>query len=152
MSHRAGLRASDADRELVAERLRQATADGRLLAEELEQRLGTALSARTYGELDAVVSDLPRGRLDRPRQARLRPWIVPAVGLAIAIPVAVAIVAAVLFIVTGVLAAWMFWAALGWWFFGHRRRHHGNRYSRGTGRPTAGYGPRRTQARPGLWL
>lgn len=59
MADRANLRASDADRERVAERLRKATGEGRLLAEELEERLHAALSARTYGELDAVVADLP---------------------------------------------------------------------------------------------
>ncbi len=59
MTRRANLRASDSDRERVAERLRLAAAEGRLLAEELEERLGAALTARTYGELDAVVADLP---------------------------------------------------------------------------------------------
>ena len=51
--------ASDLDRERVADRLRHAAAEGRLLAEELEDRLGAAFSARTYGQLDALVSDLP---------------------------------------------------------------------------------------------
>ncbi|MGA2926373.1 MAG: DUF1707 domain-containing protein, partial [Solirubrobacteraceae bacterium] len=97
MGKRATLRASDADREQVADRLRRATAEGRLLAEELEDRLGVVFSARTYGELDAQVADLP-GAVAQRRQAPLRPWIVPAVGLAIAIPVALALIAAVLFI------------------------------------------------------
>ena len=56
------LRASDADREAVAERLRNAAAEGRLLAHELEERVARALRARTYGELDAVVVDLPLAR------------------------------------------------------------------------------------------
>jgi hypothetical protein len=43
----------------VAERLHQATTEGRLLAEELDERLGAAFSARTYGQLDALVADLP---------------------------------------------------------------------------------------------
>ena len=59
MARRYSLRASDSDREDVAERLRAATAEGRLLAEELEERLEVALNARTYGELDALVVDLP---------------------------------------------------------------------------------------------
>jgi hypothetical protein len=56
---RALLRASDADRERIANRLRHAASEGRLWPDELEDRLGAALSARTYGELDRVVSDLP---------------------------------------------------------------------------------------------
>ena len=59
MSGRATLRASDADREQVAELLRHATGEGRLLVDELEHRLGAALSAKTYAELDAVIADLP---------------------------------------------------------------------------------------------
>jgi hypothetical protein len=53
------LRASDADRERIATRLRHAATEGRLWPDELEDRLEVALSARTYGELDRVVSDLP---------------------------------------------------------------------------------------------
>jgi hypothetical protein len=39
--------------------LRVAGGDGRLNAEELDERVGAALTARTYGELAALVSDLP---------------------------------------------------------------------------------------------
>ena len=53
------LRASDSDRERVAEHLRQATAEGRLRAEELDERLGALFASRTYGELDRLVADLP---------------------------------------------------------------------------------------------
>ena len=68
-----GLRVSDAEREAVAERLRQATAEGRLTPEELEERLGRALGALTRGELDPVVADLPAPRR-RPRgSSRRRP-------------------------------------------------------------------------------
>lgn len=116
---RAALRASDADREQIAERLREATAEGRLQAHELEQRLEASFSARTYGELDALVADLPRLPGERPRDLS---WIRPALALALAIPVALAIVATVLLVITGVLATWMVWIALGWWFIGHRRR------------------------------
>jgi hypothetical protein len=70
MSRRATLRASDADREQVAELLRHAAGDGRLLVDELEDRLGAALSAKTYAELDAIIADLPTSyssfSLDRP--------------------------------------------------------------------------------------
>jgi hypothetical protein len=59
---RQALRASDKDREQIAADLRHAAAEGRLRVEELEQRLAAAFSSMTYGELDRVVSDLPRPR------------------------------------------------------------------------------------------
>ncbi|MGD6745207.1 DUF1707 SHOCT-like domain-containing protein [Streptomyces sp. BH106] len=55
------LRASDADRELVAERLRDALAEGRLDMEEFGERLDAAYQARTYGELAPLTKDLPAG-------------------------------------------------------------------------------------------
>jgi hypothetical protein len=59
MARRSTLRASDSDREEIVERLHGATTEGRLGADELDERLGAALSARTYGELDVLVADLP---------------------------------------------------------------------------------------------
>jgi hypothetical protein len=53
------LRASHEDRDRVVEVLRVAAGDGRLSAEELDQRVELALTARTYGELSALVADLP---------------------------------------------------------------------------------------------
>lgn len=52
-------RVSPEEREAAAERIRLAAGEGRLTLEELETRLEAALSARTYGELDALVDDLP---------------------------------------------------------------------------------------------
>lgn len=60
------LRASHEDRERVAEQLRIAAGDGRLTLDELDERLDRALSARTEGELAALVIDLPAGSADRP--------------------------------------------------------------------------------------
>jgi uncharacterized protein DUF1707 len=54
-----GLRASHEDRDRVVDVLRVAAGDGRLSAEELDQRIELALTARTYGELSALVADLP---------------------------------------------------------------------------------------------
>jgi hypothetical protein len=51
-------RAADADREAVADALRNAGADGRLSFEEMEQRLGAVYASRTHPELDALVADL----------------------------------------------------------------------------------------------
>jgi hypothetical protein len=53
------LRASHADRDSVVEQLRVAAGDGRLTPEELDDRLGAALTARTYAELAALTADLP---------------------------------------------------------------------------------------------
>jgi hypothetical protein len=52
-------RASHADRERVADRLRDAAGDGRLTLEELEERLDAAFAARTYRDLDRLLVDLP---------------------------------------------------------------------------------------------
>jgi hypothetical protein len=54
-----GLRASHEDRDGVVEMLRVAAGDGRLFAEELDERVERALTARTRGELSALVADLP---------------------------------------------------------------------------------------------
>ncbi|SDK67448.1 DUF1707 SHOCT-like domain-containing protein [Streptomyces indicus] len=60
------LRASDADRERVAEVLRNALAEGRLDMEEFDERLGAAYQARTYGELEPLTRDLPTGAAAAP--------------------------------------------------------------------------------------
>jgi hypothetical protein len=53
------LRASHEERDQVVERLTVAAGDGRLTADELDERLGAALTARTHGELAALLADLP---------------------------------------------------------------------------------------------
>jgi hypothetical protein len=55
----AELRASDADRERVAELLREAYAEGRLTLDEHAERIEAAYAARTLGELDPLTRDLP---------------------------------------------------------------------------------------------
>ena len=54
------MRASHEDRDSIVDRLRIAAGDGRLDAEELDERIEAAMSARTYGELDVIVKDLPQ--------------------------------------------------------------------------------------------
>jgi hypothetical protein len=56
---RRNLRVSHEDRDKVVDQLQVAAADGRLTAEELDERVGSALTARTYGELDVLLTDLP---------------------------------------------------------------------------------------------
>ncbi len=56
---RAAQRAGDADRDAVAEILRVAATEGRIDTSELAERLGQLNQAKTYGELDALMADLP---------------------------------------------------------------------------------------------
>lgn len=53
------MRASHEDRDSIVERLRIAAGDGRIDHDELDQRIEAAMSARTYGELEVIVRDLP---------------------------------------------------------------------------------------------
>lgn len=62
------MRASDADRERVADVLRQAASDGRLSLTELDERIEALYAAKTYGELEPVVHDLPGTLPDVPAQ------------------------------------------------------------------------------------
>jgi uncharacterized protein DUF1707 len=63
-------RASDEDRERVAESLRGDLLAGRLSVEEYEERLGRAYRATTRADLDALAADLPRERAPAPRPRR----------------------------------------------------------------------------------
>ena len=56
------MRAADADRDRVVERLNIAYSQGRLSKDEHDGRLDNALSARTYADLDRLVTDLPATR------------------------------------------------------------------------------------------
>ena len=53
------MRAAEADREQVAGRLRSALEEGRLTLDEYDERLRTVYQAKTFGDLDRVVADLP---------------------------------------------------------------------------------------------
>lgn len=53
------MRASDAERERIAEVLRDAVAEGRLDMEEFEERLDAAYKARTHAQLEPLIRDLP---------------------------------------------------------------------------------------------
>lgn len=73
MRQTATLRASDADRDAVADALRSHCAAGRLPVEELEQRLAASLSARTVGELEQLLRDLPAQRRSSDPAGRREP-------------------------------------------------------------------------------
>lgn len=55
------LRASDADRERVIELLRGHTAAGRITPDELEERIEEAYGARSVGEVQRTLRELPEG-------------------------------------------------------------------------------------------
>ncbi len=60
---RGQMRAADADRDRAVSYLTTAYTEGRLAKDEYDARLETALVARTYAELDQVVTDLPGARV-----------------------------------------------------------------------------------------
>ena len=117
------LRAADADRERVAERLRKSHAEGRLDMAELQQRIERCYEAKTLGQLGELVRDLPRqGDPDE----RSSGWLRPSRGrLATLAPLLIVLI--VLSAATGhehhVFWLWipllfLFWR-MSWW----RRRH-----------------------------
>jgi len=55
-----GLRISDAERADVADLLSKHYGDGRLDQAEFNQRLDQAMKAKTYADLDGILTDLPR--------------------------------------------------------------------------------------------
>lgn len=126
MSRYDSLRASDADRDAVTERLREAAGEGRLEPDELEERVDRALRARTYGELACLVADLPRQpntwRLPGRDSGAVARSALLGAGLLAAITVALAVVAVVVVLVLAAAAWWLACVVL--WLFccGSRRR------------------------------
>jgi uncharacterized membrane protein YgcG len=71
-------RTSDADRDRVAELLRDHFAAGRLTPEELDERLTATLSARIFGDLRRVLADLPEPAAVRRQASRVPPRVASA--------------------------------------------------------------------------
>jgi hypothetical protein len=121
-----GYRVGDADRNRTADLLREAHVAGYLTLEELDERLGTALAARTRGELDRLAADLPPewragqegGRRPPPRQRQAFPpeaaWLLPLVVVVAALLVLAVMTRGFLFFPWPLL--WIFFA------FGRRGR------------------------------
>lgn len=53
------MRAADSDRQAVADKLKQALDEGRLEIGEYDERLQRTYAAKTYGDLDGLLDDLP---------------------------------------------------------------------------------------------
>ncbi|WP_017556614.1 DUF1707 domain-containing protein [Nocardiopsis baichengensis] len=65
---RSDLRVGDAERERTAAAVSDAAAAGYLRIDELDGRLEAVWSARTAGELEGVVADIPPDRAERPAE------------------------------------------------------------------------------------
>jgi hypothetical protein len=76
------MRASDADRERVAQVLHRAMAEGRLTVSELDERLAGLYQAKTFGELVPFTQDLPDAPTPMPMLPAVAPGgqVVPATG------------------------------------------------------------------------
>src|SRR6187455_342057 len=91
-----GLRASDAEREQVAEALRRHHVDGRLDTEELQERLERCYAARTTGELSPLLADLPAEREAARGRHAVSPWpVAPVLAVVLVLFLAVATAGAV---------------------------------------------------------
>jgi Flp pilus assembly protein TadB len=116
----AGIRASDAERNEVSERLSRHFTDGRLDQAEFQQRLGRAMGATTRGDLAGLFDDLPR-LPDDPAVPQQRPRRFRAVlGMVVLLFVALWVVG----ITASVLRfSWILVAValLLFWRHGHRR-------------------------------
>jgi hypothetical protein len=66
------VRASDADRERTITLLRDHAAEGRLTLEEFDERMESALAAKTHDELEALTRDLPAAPAEAPRRKPTR--------------------------------------------------------------------------------
>jgi hypothetical protein len=148
------IRASDADRDRTAALLREHHAAGRLTAEEFSERLDKAYAAKTLGELDELLADLPgidlyqlpdaslqRGRRNPPGGYPL-PWLMgpgsvsrfsPAWKAAWGSWLSVSLVCFVVWLLSGHPGSlWFLWIAgpwgalmLGRWLTGNHPDHRG---------------------------
>src|SRR3954454_16536401 len=107
-----GLRASDADRERVAERLREHYGEGRLSDDDLSERIEAAYRARTISELEALTVDLPSAQGPGHRR--------PRSGLETSVRIHLTTYLVVNLLLIGIWAAsgggyfWPIWPILGW--------------------------------------
>jgi hypothetical protein len=108
------VRASDAERERVAEELRGHHLEGRLTADEFDERVGAAYASRTRGDLEALLIDLPASGgapLAAPRTGPKPAWPVAlavgagllGIGVLGGVPWAVFLVVFALLVLAGVL-------------------------------------------------
>ena len=124
---RAGLRISDAERDAVVTELGEHFGQGRLDQAEFDERVTQALAARTEGDLDGLLADLPPAR-EPARAPAPRTWRRPVA----AVPLLFALVLITTFAVGGRQHGWVLWPLwwllpimilrFAWWRGGWRRR------------------------------
>jgi len=114
------LRASDAERNEVTEKLSRHFADGRLDQAEFKTRLDRAMGAVTRGDLRGLFDDLPRLPDDPAAPKPRRRLFLP-----VAVVVVLAAVAATA-VVSTIHVGWLFvvLAAAFLWYRPRRHRHH----------------------------
>lgn len=131
---------SDAERDVVAAELAEHLRDGRLQVTEFDERVSQAIGARTRGDLDRVLADLPRLAPSQPpvqHRARL-PF--PLVAIAIFVTGMIVIGGIGHAAASSGHPVWAIWWL--WWLIPFaisfaRRRFYGQR-RRGEGNETAG--------------
>ena len=87
------LRASDADRDATADRLRQHHTDGRIDPEEFQERLDRCFAAKTVGELAELTRDLPDDTARHRAGGRTRFGLLGGLPMIPIVPINLAIVA-----------------------------------------------------------
>lgn len=107
------IRVGDADRDIIFGRLKRAVVDGRLTLTEYDTRLQQLYRAETRGELDEVVSDLPRS--DARSEPKCQPrGVIPTWVVIMWTPwVAVNILCLAIWLITRGYF-WPFWVELPW--------------------------------------
>jgi DUF1707 SHOCT-like domain len=139
----ASLRASDDERNAVADKLSRHYAEGRLDEVEFKSRLDTAMSATTRGDLHGLFDDLPPLPSEPPppppRHQRILPWVFIVVLVAIAAGASMPFyplyhVPWLLFAVV----AFFLWRRAGGRLHQHRGHHHHHEVHQHRSNPFAG--------------
>jgi hypothetical protein len=127
--HDARMRASDDERNAVADKLSRHYAEGRLDEVAFKTRLDTAMSATTRGDLNGLFDDLPRLGAElpppHPRRRRMLPWVAVVAIVAVAAGVSLPFwpmyhLPWVIFAVVGFFV----WRRIGGHLGGHHHTHH----------------------------
>ena len=122
------MRVSDAERQVVTDRLAGHFADGRLDQAEFDERVGRAMSAKTRADLAGLLDDLPDAALPdtgapvvpgRPRRGRPRSFL----GMVLLVVIILAAAHAALHVVAPLLWAGLIVAILVFAARGRRPRH-----------------------------
>jgi class 3 adenylate cyclase len=111
-SHDSGLRASDADRERVAELLRDHYGAGRLSEEDLSERVEAVYGVRTTQELEALTADLPDAR--QPSRGRRRGALDTSFRIHLTVYIVVNVMLIGIWAASGGGYFWPVWSILGW--------------------------------------